>query len=1313
VTGWLQRLAEKAADLSAWQASREPSDNLAPALPVLETDVISLKTYPGGILWVSMEDRQAKNMFSDAFMAGMNEVFAAIAGREDYKVVILTGYDTYFASGGTKESLVAIQEGRARFTDVKVYELAMRCPIPVIAAMQGHGIGAGWALGMFADFVYFSEESRYVSPYMNYGFTPGAGSTFVFPHRVGYDLARETLFSGREYSGKSLKERGLNKAVINRAQLSASVLSLAQAISQHSRASLVTLKRSWTSEVRAAIEMTYAQELLMHEKTFVGRTDTLQQIEKEFLTELSVAGSVAAMDNLPTEEVPDSDVGATETASPSPMTETAPGVSLGSVTDRLRVLLAEELHMDADEIDGDEQFVDLGLDSITGVTWIRKINEAYGLKLEATRVYSYPTLGQMSRHVREEAEKQGTLAKAVAPTAAAAPAKPAVAPPALKKQSQPLPQAPRVLARSTGSAERVLASLRQQSTGKTTRAIAVSKGTEPIAVIGIAGQFPMAQDVAGYWKNLAEGRNCISEVPAERWDMDALYEAGDVQPGKTNSKWLGLLSGYDQFDPLFFSIAPTEAETMDPQQRLFLQTAWHCIEDAGYSATALSGSRCGVFVGCATGDYHLLSREQQTSAQGFIGGAASILAARASYYLNLQGPCLSIDTACSSSLVAVASACESLNAGTSDLALAGGVYVMSTPDMLVKTAQAGMLSPDGKCYTFDQRANGFVAGEAVGVILLKRLSDALRDGDIIQGVIEGWGVNQDGKTNGITAPNAESQTRLMRDVYDRFGINPRDIQCIEAHGTGTKLGDPIEIEGLKGTFGSASDTQAWCALGSAKSNIGHCLTAAGIAGVIKLILSLKHRQIPPSIHFEQLNEHIGLSGSPFYVNNQLSSWEAPNGQRRGAVSSFGFSGTNAHLVIREAPAMRSRNSEIQVRTESGRMMVPLSAKTPEQLQEKVSMLQGFLKEQGDALHLEDVSYTLQQGRDEMDERLGIMAGSISELRERLEQILAGEKFPEGCVQGQVKKHKEGLKLLSQDEEMRETLVAKLLSGNRLTKLMDLWVKGLAIDWNRLYGEVKPQRIELPVYPFAKERYWIPNALKFTGANTSVVTDKLHQLIHRNLSDLFQVQYETSFNGQESFLKDHRIRFDADTWYPVLPGMAYLEMAREAAVIASGTSASSTSFELKDVTWIAPLIVASPSLVHTKLYPQENNVIKFEISAIEKPTNQLLCIGEIEIFDQFSTLGKTTFSPHLIDTSQLLIGTEPLYKALHDGGLDYGPSHQGIVELYRSGSTIIAKLNLSAVYDYGYVLNPGLLDSALQATYGYLVSNQSMQNPGIP
>ena len=336
----------------------------------------------------------------------------------------------------------------------------------------------------------------------------------------------------------------------------------------------------------------------------------------------------------------------------------------------------------------------------------------------------------------------------------------------------------------------------------------------------MAGRFPQADNVDEFWANIRDAKHCIDEIPAERWDIDQYYQAGEVAEGKINSRFMGAVNDYDKFDPVFFNISPKEAKIMDPQQRLFLQTCWHTIEHAGYNPKGLSGEKCGVFVGVADGDYLRLAPRHQLSALGFTGGEASILSARIAYFLNFTGPCLSINTACSSSLVATANACDSLNSGQSDMALAGGVNIMNGPSMLIKSAQAGMLSPDGKCYTFDERANGFVAGEAVGVVMLKRLADAEADRDNILGVVEGWGINQDGKTNGITAPNAQSQTALQQAVYQRHAINPEHIQLIEAHGTGTALGDPIEVAGLKAAFGTQTQKTAYCALGSVKAISG-------------------------------------------------------------------------------------------------------------------------------------------------------------------------------------------------------------------------------------------------------------------------------------------------------------------------------------------------------------------------------------------------------------------------------------------------------------------------------------------------------------
>ncbi|MEV0503690.1 beta-ketoacyl synthase N-terminal-like domain-containing protein, partial [Streptomyces spectabilis] len=547
----------------------------------------------------------------------------------------------------------------------------------------------------------------------------------------------------------------------------------------------------------------------------------------------------------------------------------------------LRASLAKELELTAAELDDDAPFVELGLDSISGVTWTRSLNTRLRLSLSATTVYGHPTISDLARYLTRE---HG----AVAPDAATE-ARPE---PAAEPEPEPEPAA----VVEPGP----VAVVEPEPEGEPEPQPA--PGLVDIAVIGMSGAFPRAENVDAFWRNILEGRDCISEVPSSRWPVERFYDERPGVPGKSSSKWMGVLDHADRFDPLFFSISPGEAAAMDPQQRVLLQESWACVEEAGYSPDDLSGTRCGVFVGCSVNGYGATADTAGLSAHQNLGTNSAILASRISYTLNLKGPCLSIDTSCSSSLVAIAQACDSLCLGDSDTALAGGVWVIPGPGVHVAMSQLRALSPDGRCYAFDERANGFVPAEGVGVLLLKRLADAQADGDRIHAVIKGWGVNQDGRSNGITAPSAEAQARLQKHVYDKFGIDPGDIELVEAHGTGTALGDPVEIDGLVDSFTARTDRRGHCAVGSVKSNIGHTACAAGVASVLKATLALEHATLPPTAQYERLNEHIDLDGTPFYINTRAREWRRGDRPRLAAVSSFGYSGTNAHVVLAEAPA---------------------------------------------------------------------------------------------------------------------------------------------------------------------------------------------------------------------------------------------------------------------------------------------------------------------------------------------------------------------------------------------------------------------------
>lgn len=455
------------------------------------------------------------------------------------------------------------------------------------------------------------------------------------------------------------------------------------------------------------------------------------------------------------------------------------------------------------------------------------------------------------------------------------------------------PELPRTLSRETAAAG-LAPVLRAHPV-----AAAVPRG---IAIIGMSGRFPGANTPRELWRNLRDGVCSTVEVPKSRFDMDGLYDENRKAFQKTYCRVAGLIDRVDEFDPLFFNISPREAEIMDPQQRIFLEEAWKALEDAGYSDQAVQDTRCGVFVGCAPSDYvkHLEANRLANTAEAFTGTSSSILAARISYFLNLKGPSISIDTACSSSLVAVHQACASIWDGECEMALAGGIRLMLTPDSIVQSSQMEILSAEGACRPFDQDADGTLLSEGVGVLVLKPLDQALKSRDHIYGVIRGTGVNQDGRTNGITAPSVNSQTRLEKEVYRKFGIDPAEINYVEAHGTGTVLGDPIEVKALTEAFREFTKDSGYCALGSIKANIGHATMAAGVAGIIKILMGLKSRKIPPLIHFRRLNERIRLEGSPFYINTELTDWpENRKRSRMAAISGFGFSGTNCHIVIQE------------------------------------------------------------------------------------------------------------------------------------------------------------------------------------------------------------------------------------------------------------------------------------------------------------------------------------------------------------------------------------------------------------------------------
>ncbi|MBB4765017.1 type I polyketide synthase [Amorphoplanes digitatis] len=510
---------------------------------------------------------------------------------------------------------------------------------------------------------------------------------------------------------------------------------------------------------------------------------------------------------------------------------------------------------------------------------------------------------------------------------------------------------------------------------------------EPIAVVGVGCRFPGGVvDADSYWKLLEGGVDAIREVPPDRWDVDAFYEAGAGRPGKMTTRWGGFLDDMDQFDAAFFGISPREAEAMDPNQRLVLEVAWEALEHAGYARMA--GSRTGVFVGVIGSDYGIqrFTDPDDVTPYAVTGNAHSIVSGRLAYLLDLRGPAVSVDTACSSSLVSVHLACQSLRSGECDLALAGGVNVILSPLATVGFSQFGMMSPDGRCRTFDAAANGFVRGEGCGMVVLKRLSDALAGGDDVLAVIRGGAVNQDGRSTGLTAPNVLSQRELLHSALGASGVEAGLVSYVEAHGTATTLGDPIEMEALAEAYPAAPGSE-WH-LGSVKTNFGHLEAAAGVAGLIKVILALRHRAIPPHLHFERLNPNADLERPPFTVPTRLTQWAPRDGRRVAGVSSFGLSGTNVHLIVEEGPARPSVGED----TRRPLSVLALSARSDAGLRTLIAGHRERLGH-GATAPAADHCYSANTGRVHFAHRLAVVGGSPQELDLALARALKSSALP--------------------------------------------------------------------------------------------------------------------------------------------------------------------------------------------------------------------------------------------------------------------------------------------------------------------------------
>lgn len=598
--------------------------------------------------------------------------------------------------------------------------------------------------------------------------------------------------------------------------------------------------------------------------------------------------------------------------------------------------IARQVGRQASDLDPRAPFAFYGLDSIAVVGIAEELERWLGRKVAATVAYDYPTIELLARYLAEGAPDS-----------------------------------------ATAHPEGASAELR----------------TDAIAVIGIGCRFPGSHGPREFWKLLCGGVDAIREVPPDRWRLEDMHDPNPTAAGKITSRWGGFLDQVDQFDPHFFGISAREATRIDPQQRLLLEVAWEALEDAGLIPDQLSGSRTGVFVGISTHDYAQIQLQNLKDLDAYWspGNALSIAPNRISYLFDLRGPSLAVDTACSSSLMAVHLACQSLRSGESSVALAGGVNLLLHPAISISFARGNALASDGRCKAFDSSADGIVRGEGVGILVLKPLARAQADGDPIHAILRASAVNQDGRSNGLTAPNRQAQEALLTEAYQRAGISPEQVHYVETHGAGTALGDPIEALALANVLGRNRPSKQPLILGAVKTQLGHLEAAAGIAGLIKVVLALKHRTIPPNLHFAQPNPHIPFDRLPLCVPTTAQPWPMSQGPAVAGVSAFGFGGSNAHLVVQEAPARAATG--LQDGAEPSRAyLVPISAKTPEALHALASGIRDWLQDPPTAANtsIADLGYTASLRRSHHEHRLALVAKSNEMLGHHLDLFLRGK-----------------------------------------------------------------------------------------------------------------------------------------------------------------------------------------------------------------------------------------------------------------------------------------------------------------------------------
>ncbi|OZG72723.1 hypothetical protein BTA51_14455 [Hahella sp. CCB-MM4] len=872
--------------------------------------------------------------------------------------------------------------------------------------------------------------------------------------------------------------------------------------------------------------------------------------------------------------------------------------------------IVRETMMDAASLQEQTPFEEYGIESVMSVSIIRVLEDSFG-ELSKSLLFEFPTIGDLVEHLVDE--HQATLTEKLAEQGASTPAivgdrvfsdrqrkeqigiasvntdepvRESVIPApntmaaeAQKPVQQSLPAVSRTeeslvppvfgtmdsSAESTGgTAGTATQSAKLQGTALSHREATHDQqySDNDVAIIGIAGRFPQADDIETFWNNLVDGKDSITTIPERLWKWQDFWDESKGVAGKSYLKWGGFLNDHRNFDPLFFGMSKLEAESVDPQERVFLETVHHTFEDAGYNRKKISNYRVGLYVGIMWGQYQLYGAMDASA-----GSSYASIANRASYFFDLRGPSIPLDTMCSGSMTTVHLACESIRSGESDMAIAGGVNLTTHPNKYFVLSKTGFASSHGRCKSFSADGDGYVPSEGVGTVLLKSMKKALQDGDRIHGVIRATAINHGGKVNGFTVPSAQAQEELVTMALEKSKLDPSTITYVEAHAPGTALGDPIEVRGLTTAFRKHTDNKQFCSIGSVKSNIGHLESAASFASIAKVVKQLEEKTLVPSIHLENENPNIQFDKTPFYLQKSLTPWKLPlrenNGRlealpRRAAINSFGAGGANAHMIVEEyiAPTfvgngmvddeqlfllsardditlnslmnkyisyidelldMRAKieesdtvsrvmealnqatsisssllsNDDLLINlltgAESSSKVIRAIAETCNVLLSEqeidhcrtVSDLKSTIlakvcskyvaEGEAERRHLRSMAYTMQTGREHLSCRLGIVAGSLAGLKSVLLDVLS-EKQSEKIARGKVK----NVALLPKTSEQDQQFIGRLMQQRNLTRIAELWCKGVDIDWEGFY-EARPGIVSLPQYPFAKIICWAPTA----------------------------------------------------------------------------------------------------------------------------------------------------------------------------------------------------------------------------------------------